>query len=184
MTRFSAKEDLPERAPPRTNALRTVISQPCAIGKRAHCECAQKCQEPRQPPCWHRERCSLGSGGCPSRTAGLLAHGATRQKARTGPPRLPEGAFTKRWTIRRKRGVPPRLIVTDFSGFSGMIPDVRLPHHAASSPIRFRAGWRTLTVLQSRGRLRWGCPAWVHPFAFPFTPENAPHLREPSMADD
>lgn len=101
--------------------------------------------------------------------AGLLARRSWSLKGPSGSPRLPRVCDnTKERTIRRERGVLPRLIV---------LPPQWLFRSAAfdwpvapcdPSPPKRRSGWRTLAAIQSRGRLRSTCLDGVHAFAFPF----------------
>lgn len=122
---------------------------------------------PRQPPCWQRgflPRWAL----CPSRMAGLLAR-RSWHRVPAGLPRLP-GVLcdTKRRTIRRKRGVQPRLFVSPLQWLFPPASTSGRPHHAIRRQKYPQAGWKALAAIQSRGRLRSACPAWVQAFAFPF----------------
>jgi hypothetical protein len=75
---------------------------------------------------------------------------------------------TKRRTIRRKRGVQPRLFVTPLQWLFPPASMSGRPHHATRRHQSPQAGWKALAAIQSRGRLRSVCPAWVQAFAFPF----------------
>lgn len=103
----------------------------------------------------------------------------------------------ERRTIRRRRGVLPRLFV---SPLQWLFPPLALPgrpHHAIRRHRLPRAEWKTLSAIQSRGRLRSACPDWVQAFAFPFAlraacllTENHPRkglgvaMRQVNRADD
>ncbi|ARQ58666.1 hypothetical protein Kim5_CH02621 [Rhizobium sp. Kim5] len=59
----------------------------------------------------------------------------------------------KRWTIRRDGGVRPRLITMHFQWLfrHALLPPACTI--AGCRPKELDAGWKTLTALQSRGRL-------------------------------
>lgn len=75
---------------------------------------------------------------------------------------------TKERTIRRKRGVQPRLIVLPPQWLFRPAVLRGRSHPTTNHLLKRQSGWRTLTAIQSRGRLRSACPVGVHAFAFPF----------------
>ncbi|ARM88830.1 hypothetical protein RHEC894_CH02542 [Rhizobium sp. CIAT894] len=59
----------------------------------------------------------------------------------------------KRWTIRRDRGVRPRLITMHVQWLFRHVAHPARLRHCKGRPEALDAGWKTLTALQSRGRL-------------------------------
>jgi hypothetical protein len=123
---------------------------------------------PRQPPCWQRGNLpSVGTMPVDGRSPGSQVLVLKRTVGFSSPSQGFAGD-TKERTIRRERGVLPRLIV---------LPPQWLFRPALSgepvapcdpSLVQRQGGWRTLAAIQSRGRLRSACPVGVHAFAFPF----------------
>jgi len=58
------------------------------------------------------------------------------------------------------------------SGFSAVFSSSPACTTQAAGLRASDAGWKTLTALQSRGRLWWRRPGWVHPVTFPFHPHR------------
>lgn len=96
----------------------------------------------------------------------LAGRGTVCQRAFLAFPELFRN--TKRRTIRRKRGVQPGLFVSPLQWLFPPASTSGRPHHAIRRHRSPQAGWKTLAAIQSRGRLRSACPAWVQAFAFPF----------------
>ena len=106
--------------------------------------------------------------------AGLLARRSWSSQGPSGSPRLPRvDGNTKERTIRRERGVLPRLIVLPPQWLFRSAVLQRPVAPCDPSPLKRQSGWRTLAAIQSRGRLRSACPVGVHAFAFPFALRTA-----------